>query len=652
MILLVLLAAAGLQAPLPLAATDRFQEPRRLLLRGLDLDTRQGLPALPPALAWSENEAEEQGRWILQAAGPAEAEELAREIRRRDGRVLAWIPHNAWLAWLPPGAAPSLAPLAVFRMPVQPVLKLDRRIGAFGTRAADPEGRHLLSVEFWPDVDPAGALPRLEAAGAEVLGLFEAPRSRRALVRAPHGALLALARVHEVQWITEALQGEPRNDRTRWIIQTARPDDTKVWDLGITGLDVTLGHIDGRIAEDTCWFDDPTGVDPGPTHRKIKWWSPGSGVDAHGTHTAGTAAGNRTPVDGLDSGNGMAPDAFLVHHSGFPSSTELGVWLEEAHQQGARIHTNSWGSSFSTDYDEWARDIDAYSHDREDGLVVFASNNGQNIKIPENAKSCVAVIAADSARPNQIAVGGQGPTADGRLKPEVVAPGCDVWSANTSGCTVVPDCGTSMACPAVAGAAALVKQYFEDGFWPSGAADPTAAFTPSGSLLRACLINSAVDLRAEPGYPSYREGWGRILLDRVLYFAGDPRSLWVVDVPHASGLATGESQSWTLDITAPSPDLRVTLAFADEPGAAFALDPVVNDLELVVTAPDGTVYHGNILNTANGASRPNPDPSRFDHRNTAEMVQLPRPAPGTWTLEVRGHSVPVGPQGFALVATW
>lgn len=48
-----------------------------------------------------------------------------------------------------------------------------------------------------------------------------------------------------------------------------------------------------------------------------------------------------------------------------------------------------------------------------------------------------------------------------------------------------------MATPVVAGSAALVRQYFTDGFYPSGRATPADALTPSGALIKAVMIAGA-----------------------------------------------------------------------------------------------------------------------------------------------------------------
>jgi subtilisin family serine protease len=94
-----------------------------------------------------------------------------------------------------------------------------------------------------------------------------------------------------------------------------------------------------------------------------------------------------------------------------------------------------------------------------------------------------------------------GPTTDRRIKPDIVAPG-DLTSAYSDGKTdgAVDTCrtqrkqGTSMATPVVAGSAALVRQYFTAGFYPSGAKVAANAFTPSGVLLKAVMVGGASDM--------------------------------------------------------------------------------------------------------------------------------------------------------------
>lgn len=654
MILSLLLAALPQSEFLPLPLTDRTQSPSTLVLRGLTWDTRAGDLPLPSAGRFDQEQAAQAGLYLIQAA-PERMSLLRKRVREVGGQVFGYVPHNTYEVRLPLGMAEVLAEEFDAVLPLHPALKVAPEFGRYATALDDPESqeRSLVSVEFWPDLDLSDEAQALRNLGIDVRQEVASSRFLRVQARASAEQVEQLAALPSVRWIEESATAELRNDRSRWIIQTNRPGEVKLWDRGVTGLGVTVGHMDGRIYLDSCYFTDPNVSAPGPNHRKVKWWSAGAGSDFHGTHTAGSVVGNAIPINGEKSGTGMAPDAFLVHESNLPNSSEMLLKLDQAHALGARVHTNSWGNDNTRQYDNWARDIDAYSHDNEQGLVVFAVSNGSIIKNPENAKSALAVSATDGNDQDRYGIGGKGPTLDGRVKPEVMAPGCSTRSA-MSGifCFTISDCGTSMACPVVAGGAALLQQYFESGFYPSGLATPADGFAPSGSLLRGAIANSAIDMTGIAGYPGHQEGWGRILLDRAAYFAGDRRRLAVSDVPHALGVTQGASQQLVLPVVGTRKYMRITLAYADEAGAPLAAAPVVNDLDLVVTAPDGTKYHGNILRVGSQTTQSRPNPQVKDHLNTLEQVIITTPAQGNWTVEVLGAAVPAGSQGYALVATW
>lgn len=629
--------------------TDRRSAPTLMVLKTGSWDTDQGLPPMPDYLSYNNAEAQSAGYYFVQGQ-PQGMGALRERMEAAGGSVFDYVPHNAFEAQLSVDAVNALQAEGVRTFAIHPAFKMDPQLGLYKTSQQDAKGRMELVIEFWPNRDLFEEEGKVRDLEIEVLQLTDTGRYLRALVLADTMQAVVLAHMDSVRWIEENAPAAPRNDKSRWVVQTNIPNNIKLWQAGLLGDNVTIGHVDGRIQESSCFFDDPSGVPPGPSHRKIKWWSSPGGADSHGTHTAGSAAGNSFDVNGSIYRIGMAPTAFLVSHSYFPGTNDFGVQLAEAYNNGARLHTNSWGNDWTTSYDGRCRDIDAHSHDRQDALVAFAVTNGSNLKNPENAKSCLAVGATDRGNPDNHGTGGKGPTADGRLKPEVYAPGCSTFSASTGSCGTVSMCGTSMACPVVVGCAALVKQYFEDGYYPSGGANATDAFVPSGSLVRAMVANSCVDMTGVSQYPSYTEGWGRVLLDNSIFLTGDGRNLWVQDILHSQGLSAGQTQTYTVNVNNGS-NLRITLAFADEPGAVSAAQPVVNNLNLRVTAPNGTVYHGNLLNQNNNAESL-ANPTKTDPKNTMEMVNIANPASGNWTIEVIGADVPVGPQGYALVAAY
>jgi hypothetical protein len=150
----------------------------------------------------------------------------------------------------------------------------------------------------------------------------------------------------------------------------------------------------------------------------------------------------------------------------------------------------------------------------------------------------------------------------------------------------------------------------------------------------------------EPGYPSLTEGWGRPQLDQTLVLTGNSHVLWVQDIPREDGLSTGSVAEYPIKVKDSGRTLRITLAWTDTPALPNAASASVNDLDLKVEAPDGTIYLGNQI--LDGLSLPGGTP---DAANNVEQVILPAPPPGQYVLRVRGADVPMPAQGFALVAT-
>ncbi|GAG48266.1 unnamed protein product, partial [marine sediment metagenome] len=96
-----------------------------------------------------------------------------------------------------------------------------------------------------------------------------------------------------------------------------------------------------------------------------------------------------------------------------------------------------------------------------------------------------------------------------------------------------------MSSPGAAGAAVLVRQYFSDGWYPTGSANPTDSIAPSAALLKAMLVNCAdPSITGYTNVPNNHIGWGRIDLDSVLFFSGDTKKLAIID--QETGLSTGQ----------------------------------------------------------------------------------------------------------------
>jgi subtilisin-like proprotein convertase family protein len=582
-------------------------------------------------------------------------------IESQGATILAYLPENAYVVRVSPESRSKLKNLAGLRWegPLDRSWKLSQELGIrpiadLSRRAA---GRYLAVIELWRDSDADVIASQAATLGAEIRAIWTNDGLRRLLVRASRSELEQIAQLEDVQFIEEAPEPTFRNDGATWVAQSNVNNFRPIWDKGLHGEGQILGNIDGRLDMNSCYFTDSGAV--GPSHRKVVAYrsNSGQGADSHGTHTVGTMVGDKGAPGVWDSGDGHAFAAKVsfsnlddINGSG-TSPSNLLQYLTSAHNDGARVHSNSWGDDGTRAYTTWSRDIDEFSWLKEESLVLFAVSNGGQATTPENAKNCVGVGASDrDGNANNHCSGGTGPTQDGRRKPELYAPGCSTVSAASSqSCGTRSLTGTSMACPAVTGAAALVRQYFTEGWYPSGLKTPADAFVPSGALLKATLTTGAQDMTGVGGYPSNTEGWGRINLDRSLYFDGDARRLAVLaDIRNLDGLQTGEPALFSLEVLSNTQPLRITLAFTDPAAAVLASNPVINDLNLKVTAPDGsTVYWGNNTNgNAESVAGGNPDP-----KNNLEQVLFSSPAVGIYTVEVVAAAVPQGPQGFALVAS-
>ena len=390
------------------------------------------------------------------------------------------------------------------------------------------------------------------------------------------------------------------------------------------------------------------------------------------------------------------PDGYSL--TGLPLN--LYPFFEDAYAWGSRIHSNSWGDFTKLgEYTDDSQAVDQFIWDHPDMMILYSAGNsgvdanwdgyvdGDSIDSPGTAKNALTVGASENYRlsggynpggtcstyfqcwgldfpvnPTRddrlsqnseelAAFSGRGPTDDLRIKPDVVAPGTNILStrsqvASGTGWGTHANTyylymgGTSMATPLVAGAAAQVRQYYVVG---------RGHATPSAALLKATLINSAVDI---PGYgvttqeagrpiPNNHEGWGRV--DVGAATSGDRQFV--------DGDSVGDKQtsSYTFGVDYSTNPFKVTLVWSDYPASLASAVDLVNDLDLEVTAPGGTIYYGN--NFSGGWSVPG---GSADRVNNVESVYIQNPAVGQWTVRVEGTNVsqPTNDpqQPFALVA--
>jgi len=640
------------------------QESGRQLIHiaGITFDPLREEPSIQPRLR-AQAPTSGEGWWIVQLRRVATRTDRA-TLQSLGFKLDRYFPEHAYLERLDASRIAALREQDVIRAIVayQPAFKVSPSIGKIRFRTAERRAMGLrLVANLFPGVDPASITAQLNAAGATAVTFRQgsdkgAAKSARITFTLPEGAdLAAIARIESIRWIEEFPERDLDNGNTAGTMQSGTPGTTPIWNRGIHGEGQIVGVIDGGPLDIAhCHFQDLTDNTPRPDHRKVLEIRSTAAAAGHGTFVAGIVAGDDANNPGTGVNRGNAWGARLV--SGL-NSEDMDDALESDKAQGAFIHTNSWHANTGNPatYDQTAEDADTFTWDNEDHLVLGSMGNaGEEQGPPGTAKNPIGVNASQQD-PNEgnFGDGNLGPTADGRRKPDITAPGCGILSSTVAtACTTGPRaaCATSYATPAVAAAAALTRQYYTEGWYPSGTKQPHNSFIPSGALLKATLLNGTLDMAGTAGYPSTTEGWGMIRLDDSLFFSGDPRNLRVWDVRNASGLATGESRDYTATVAANGQPLKVTLVWTEPPGSAGSANPVVNDLNLTVISPNGmSTFLGNNFNAA-GVSATG---GAADTLNNVEQVLINTPVVGTWTIRVTAATVNVGApgQGYALVVT-
>jgi subtilisin family serine protease len=440
--------------------------------------------------------------------------------------------------------------------------------------------------------------------------------------------------------------------------------------VGLDGSGVTVSVVDSGVDPHPDLLNRIAAhVDYGPAGTDVPVGEQNDSL-GHGTHVAGIVGGDANGTAAAmrirDSGGhlyglGAAPGVEIVDQDALSTTASAAlcgfVWpppypwerlTHDALDNGAAIWNASWWSCEDAEgnyietsrvFDGLARDADSRAAGSQPFTFVFsAGNNGdeQSVAAPASAKNTISVGATQNARgslnPNAMAgFSSRGPAADGRILPTISAPGQNIISTRSFAgavCNVPPtdsfalysDCsGTSMAAPHVTGAVALITQW-----WKKSNTE-----APSPAMTKALLVNSATDM-GTPNIPNDDEGWGRVNLGELF----DPGAERVYVDQSVLFTDPGDGAEYTIAPADPAKPMKVTAVWTDAPAQAGAEKALVNDLDLKVTAADGTTYVGNDF--ADGRSVTGGAP---DGVNNVESVYL-HGASGTYTVSLSAANLP------------
>lgn len=672
-----------------------------ITINGITIDPKAQKPMIR-ALGLHSRDAAQSNFILIQTKKPMD--KLQRdELAGKGVKILEYVPDSTYLCHYPPTdlaplralpyvewvniylqgfkLAPSLQGKAPGRAPAE-LTTLTARVEP----RVDSTPRHV-DVVFHANVDFKKIRNKVaEAAGMDPADLK--PAGNKVRIRVTAQKMSKLAQIDEVRHIEEVRTAQLHNDVARRIlrVETGRPP---------TALFEGEGQV---VAICDTGFDKgaTNNVHPAFTGRVLKLYALGranraNDPDGHGTHVAGSvlADGDSTALG--HKVRGTAPKAKLILQSVLDSQNGLGgipddlgdLLLPPYRDDKARIHTNSWGyMTGDGSYNSSCRELDDFIWKHRDFVICFsAGNEGSDIDAngrvnersvtpPGTAKNCITVGASENLRPavnetyggwwpqdfpanpirsdkmaddedGMVAFSSRGPTADGRIKPDVVAPGTFILSTRSRDTTDqgwAPSSdplyffmgGTSMATPLVAGCVALVREFL---IKKKGIQNPSAA------LVKALLINGAENLNGqyvptESGrVPNHSEGFGRV--DMAATVGPFSQGVELILKDENTTLDSGEEEKVTFPVTRAGTDLKITLAWTDPPGEALQ-----NDLDLIVRAANGRERHGNMTATSR----------RFDRVNNVEQLVWNNLPLGNVDVIVRAWRITQLPQSYAVVA--
>ncbi|WP_066497738.1 S8 family serine peptidase [Abyssisolibacter fermentans] len=635
-------------APITSYADETKGSANGIYLKGMNEKIPNGLLKK----GYSQNEI---GPYMVNFNGPIK-NEMKSGVESLGAELVEYIPDFAFLTTMTPEVAEKVKELSFVEevMVYQPAFKIHPSLKDDSGNVKD-NGEVALTILTFDDESVLDE----EIAKSNGKKLGHAKNKVKVKMESKH--IEKFANLNNVKYIEPVVEYVLFNDEARVIMNV-----DEVWNLGYDGsgqvVCVCDTGIDKGINDSSMHSDFQGKIDA--IHALGR--STADDPHGHGTHVAGSVLGNGTRSNGQL--KGVAPDAHLVFQSVLDSNGGLGGLpndlndlFAQAWNDGARIHTNSWGAASNGDYNIDAQNVDEYVWNNDMTILFAAGNEGydkntgnilyNSIGTPGSAKNCITVGATENNRPNMydtymgnlgdninevVAFSSRGNCEDGRIKPDIVAPGSWILSTKSS---VAPvdnywDAyndyyaymgGTSMATPLTAGAVAVAREYMQQEW----------NHTPSPAMMKAAIINGGTDMSY--GYPSRDQGWGRLSLADSLV----SKEYRYEDETYS--LNTGENQSFTYSVESSNTPLKISLVWTDFPGSTSASKALVNDIDLKVTSPSGTIYYGNDFTA--------PYNSGYDRLNNVENVYIDTPETGNYTVEINGYNIPQGSQPFALFSS-
>lgn len=595
-----------------------------IMLRDGQPDVGQGLPA--PRFGF---DLPVDGKLFLVQLRTVSVPEWVEALSAQGAEVLSFMPFNTYIVRVDRAQLPKLAALDFVERvePYHPWYRVSPEVRAWldAPGASDEAKRMRVVALEWGDSGKSRIAEAARALGAPIVEWF--PSGYIIEINLTRDQLRALAAHNDVAWIDPWTPKENDMDITRgdsgadWAEQNYGYCGTGVrGEVMDAGFETTHQDFDGILL-----------------HGAVN-------VDSHGTSTYGMIFGN-----GARDGDGQAKAT-----SHMPCAQGIAADYDNlgdrfAHTQElkqapyfASFQSNSWGDARNRSYDSVSQQMDDIIWRLDFAIAQSQSNAGNQDSRPQAwAKNILSVGAVNhydtpsTADDCWCSGASIGPAADGRIKPDISYWYDDIYTTTTGNGYTSGFNGTSAATPATAGVMGLIVQMYADNVWGTNPVGATVFDRqPHSATLKALMINSAEQYPfsgTSSDLTRVHQGWGRANMRRAKERAA--RS-FIIDetVP----LRVNDKVSYDIDVPSGETELKVTLNYNDNPGTTSASLHRINDLDLTVTSPSGTIYRGNFGLDAGNYSTPN---GTRDGKNNVENVFVQNPAAGLWKVEVEAREV-------------
>ncbi|WP_394837695.1 S8 family serine peptidase [Pendulispora rubella] len=582
-------------------------------------------------------------------------EEYRSAIKAAGGQVHQYMHGNAQLVRADSEAIGKISALPFVRA-VTPLNATDKTDDAFAAARSFGGSVRVNVVMVDPKNDRAVLADHIRALGGKVIINGEGLLIEAEVARSQLGAL---SQFDQVLWVepSSSIEEDFENARIQGganylaALPPTLPDIPNYTGVGINGHimeGITPTHNDFKAND----YRVVPSAYPDTPEAKAS--------DSHGHQTFGIVFSDGI---GNPAAHGILPNGqgYYTNYNGTvfdPDPTHVGdraaLVKQLIAERKVMFQTASWGYNRTRIYDAKSAEMDALILEHDIPITQSQSNAGNQDSRPQAwAKNIISVGAVyhqgtvDPSDDKWNRGGSTGPAQDGRIKPELCAYYDQTTTAtSTSSTSYGTFGGTSGATPMVAGFVGLTIELWTNGAFgneliPREEGENIASFRfknrPHAQTTKALLVNSASP------YPFTGEthdltrthqGWGFPDV-KGLY----ERRTNILVVNESDVLQNLQTKEYRRTVEAGATDFRATLAYADKEATVPTSTGVphrINNLDLKVTAPDGTVYWGN-----NGLKVGNVSTAGGEHNvlDTVENVIVPNPAAGEWIVEVIGDEV-------------